>query len=209
MELKVYDMEGKESGKIDLIEDIFNKEIKDTLLREALLAYLDNHRQGTVSTKGRSEVKGGGRKPWVQKGTGRARAGTIRSPLWVGGGIIFGPKPRKFKSHLSKKVKRAALRYSLVKKFKEGNLLILDKISLKTAKTKEMVSFLQKFSLKGKTLLVLDQKDERAIRSSSNLKQLCICYVSTVCGYDIFSHRNLCLTKEALIDIIERLKKNE
>jgi len=209
MEIKVYDMEGKESEKIDLTEDIFNKEIKDTLLREALLAYLVNRRQGTVSTKGRSEVKGGGRKPWTQKGTGRARVGTIRSPLRVGGGVVFGPKPRKFKYPLPKKIKRAVLRYSLAKKFKEGNLLVLDKISLKTAKTKEMLSFLQKFSLEGKTLLVLDQGDEKVRRSSSNLKQLGLYSASIVCGYDIFSHHNLCLTKEALITIIERLKKNE
>ena len=207
MEIKVYNMDGKETEKIDLTEDIFNKEIKDTLLREALLAYLVNRRQGTASAKGRSEVRGGGRKPWVQKGTGRARAGTIRSPLWVGGGVVFGPKPRKFKYSLPKRVKRAALGYSLAEKFKESNFLILDKISLKTAKTKEMLSFLQKFSLKGNTLLVLHQRDEKIRRSSSNLKQLGICSASTVCGYDVFSHHNLCLTKEALIDIIERLKK--
>ncbi|MEA1964511.1 MAG: 50S ribosomal protein L4 [Candidatus Aerophobetes bacterium] len=207
MEIKVYNVEGKESERIDLSEDIFNQEIKDASLREALLAYLVNRRQGTISTKGRSEVRGGGRKPWVQKGTGRARAGTIRSPLWIGGGVTFGPKPRKFKYPLSKKVRRAALKSSLTKKFKEGGILVLDKISLNTGKTKEMLSFLQKFSFKGKTLLILDQPDEKVRRSSSNLKQLGLRPASTVCGYDIFSHHNLCLTKKALITIIERLKK--
>lgn len=206
METAVYNMQGKEVEKISLDKDIFEGEINQAVLREAVLAHEAARRQGTASTKSRGEVRGGGKKPWAQKGTGRARAGSIRSPLWVGGGVTFGPKPRSFRYSLPRKVKRLALKFSLRKRLKEGSLLVLDKVSVKKGKTREMVELLQSLGLKGKTLLILDKWDEKIIRSSSNLKNLTLCLSSIMSGPDILSHHNLCLTKKALNTIVERLK---
>lgn len=206
MEIKVYNMQGKEVEEISLDEDIFGGEIKHTVLREVILAYENAQHQGTVSSKNRAKVKGGGRKPWIQKGTGRARAGSIRSPLWVGGGVIFGPQPRKRRYFLPGKVRRLALQSSLKKKLKEGNLLVIDRVFVAKGKTKEMVGFLKRLNLKGKTLLVLDKWDEKIIRSCSNLRELTLSCASTICSYDILSHHNLCLDKEALDTIKERVK---
>ncbi|MEA3485616.1 MAG: 50S ribosomal protein L4, partial [Candidatus Aerophobetes bacterium] len=166
MKAKVYNMQGKEIEEIQLSDDIGQGEIKESLLREAVLAYQANQRQGTASTKTRSEVKGGGKKPWIQKGTGRARAGSIRSPIWRGGGIVFGPKPRSFKHFLSKKARCSALKSSLRKKVKDGSLFILDKTSLKEPKTKEMAKFLDSFSLKGRSLIIMDKWDDTLRRAS-------------------------------------------
>jgi len=178
MEVKVYNMQGKEVEKISLDKDVFEGEINQAVLREAVLAYEAARRQGTASTKSRSEVRGGGRKPWMQKGTGRARAGSIRSPLWVGGGVVFGPKPRSFRYSLPQKVKRLALKFSLRKRLKERSLFVLDKVSVNKGKTREMAEFLQRLGLEGKTLLILDKWDERIMRSSSNLKNLTLCLSS-------------------------------
>ncbi len=208
MELKIRNMQGKEIDKVTLDDDVFGGEVRQTVLREAILAYEAAQHQGTVSSKNRAKVRGGGRKPWAQKGTGRARAGSNRSPLWVGGGVIFGPQPRKCKYPLPQKVKQLALQSSLRKKTKEGNLLVIDKISVAKGKTKEMVEFLQKFNLKEKTLLVSNQWDEKVFRSCSNLKNLTLSYPSNICGYDILSHHTLCLTKGAL-DTVTRRVKNE
>ncbi len=207
METKVYNMQGEEVEVLSLEEDIFGGKIRPSVLREAVLAYRVSHRQGTASTKSRAQVKGGGRKPWIQKGTGRARAGSIRSPLWVGGGIVFGPRPRNFRYHLPQKIKKIALKSSLRKKLREGGLIILDWISIKNGKTKEMAGFLQRLSLEGKTLLVLEEPNEKIIRSASNLKNLRLSAAFCLSAYDILSHKNVCITKGALAQIVERLKE--
>jgi len=207
METKVYNMQGEEVEVLSLEEDIFGGKIRPSVLREAVLAYRVSHRQGTASTKSRAQVKGGGRKPWIQKGTGRARAGSIRSPLWVGGGIVFGPRPRNFRYHLPQKIKKIALKSSLRKKLREGGLIILDWISIKNGKTKEMAGFLQRLSLEGKTLLVLEEPNEKIIRSASNLKNLRLSVAFCLSAYDILSHKNVCITKGALAQIVERLKE--
>lgn len=207
METKVYNMQGEEVEVLSLEEDIFGGKIRPSVLRETVLAHRVSHRQGTASTKSRAQVKGGGRKPWIQKGTGRARAGSIRSPLWVGGGIVFGPRPRNFRYHLPQKIKKIALKSSLRKKLREGGLIILDWISIKNGKTKEMAGFLQRLSLEGKTLLVLEEPNEKIIRSASNLKNLRLSAASCLSAYDILSHKNVCITKGALAQIVERLKE--
>jgi len=199
-------MQGEEIERVSLDDDIFAGEVKQAVLRETILAHRAAQHQGTVSTKNRAKVRGGGRKPWAQKGTGRARAGTNRSPLWVGGGVIFGPQTRKCRYPLPQKIKRLALQSSLKKKVKEENLLVIDKISVAKGKTKEIVEFLQKLNLKGKTLLVLNKWDKKVIRSCSNLKGLTLSCSSNICGYDILSHHTLCLTKEALNTITKRVK---
>ncbi len=207
METKVYNQQGKEVDVLSLEADIFEGRIRPWVLREAVLAYRANHRQGTASTKSRAQVQGGGRKPFIQKGTGRARAGSIRSPLWVGGGITFGPRPRNFRYHLPQKMKKIALKSSLRKKLREGGLIILDRISIKNGKTKEMVRFLRSLSLKGKTLLVLEEPNEKITRSASNLKNLHLSPASCLSAYDILSHHNVCVTKGALLQIVERLRE--
>ncbi len=206
MKLKVHDMQGKEVEEVTLDDGILGGEVRQSVLREAILAYQAAQHQGTVSTKNRARVRGGGRKPWAQKGTGRARVGSNRSPLWVGGGIIFGPQPRKRGYPLPQKVKRLALQSSLRKKNKEGNLLVIDEISVAKGKTKEMAEFLQKFNLKEKTLLVLNKWDKKIVRSCSNLRNLTLSHSSNICAYDILSHHTLCLTKGALDTVTKRVK---
>lgn len=212
MEWKVYNMQAQEVGTVELDDEIFQGEINRPVLREAILAYQSNLRQGTASTKTRGEVSGGGRKPWPQKGTGRARAGSIRSPLWVGGGTVFGPKPRDFSYSLPKKKKRLALISSLRLKVKEGRLFVLDKLKVEKGKTKEMATFLQSFSrqmgnLNGKTLIIMEDKDEKVHRASSNIKNLRLILASNVCEYHVVSHNNLFLTRDSLIKLTERLRK--
>jgi large subunit ribosomal protein L4 len=207
METKIYNMQGEEVEVLSLDEDIFDHPIRSSVLREAVLAYRASHRQGTASTKSRAQVRGGGRKPWIQKGTGRARAGSIRSPLRVGGGIVFGPRPRSFRYPLPQKIKKIALKSSLKKKLREGSLIILDRISIKNGKTKEMAGFLQSLSLKGKTLLVLEEANEKIIRSASNLRNLRLSAAFCLSAYDILSHKNVCITKGALLQIVERLRE--
>lgn len=206
MKVPVYNMRGEKIATIELNKDIFEGEVKKNLLHQAQIAHQKNCRQGTVSTKKRDEVRGGGRKPWPQKGTGRARAGSIRSPLWVGGGVSFGPKPRNFEYRLPRKVRKIALKSSLREKFKKESLLILDKVEVKEGKTKEMVKFLDTFSVKGKCLLVMAKWDENTRRSSSNLKKLNLCLASMVCAYDILSHPYVFLTKDSLPILEKRLK---
>jgi len=206
MKAKVYNMQGEEIEEIQLSDDIFQGEIKESLLREAVLAYQANQRQGTVFTKTRGEVRGGGRKPWVQKGTGRARAGSIRSPIWRGGGIAFGPKPRSFKHFLSKKMRCLALKSSLRKKVKDGSLFIVDKLLLKRPKTREMAKFLDSFSPKGRSLIIMDKWDDNIKRASSNIKDLRVTLARVVCVVDILSYDNVLVTKGALQELGMRLK---
>lgn len=207
MQLPLYNVEGKKAGKITLDEDIFKGEINRWVLREAILAHQTNRRRGTASTKTRGEVRGGGRKPFVQKGTGRARAGTIRSPLWVGGGIVFGPKSRSFEYSLSKRTKRLVFKSSLRKKLKENLFFILDSLELEEPKTRKMVEFLSHFPVKGRSLLILEEWDEKIRRATSNLPNLRISLAYLVSAYDILFHQSVFITRGALRKMEERLRK--
>ena len=210
MEWNVYNMQGENVGSCRLDDDIFAGEVNQPLLREVVLSCQANLRQGTASTKTRGKVRGGGRKPWPQKGTGRARAGSIRSPLWVGGGVTFGPKPRSFKYSFPKKKKRSALVAALRLKVKEGKLVVVDKLVVEKGKTKEIHSFLVGFTqiahLEGKNLVVLSQSDEKLRRASSNIKNLKLAIAANVCGYHIISHDNVFLTQDSLMMLAKRLK---
>ena len=207
MQVPLYNVEGKKAGEITLDEDIFEGEINRWILREVILVHQTNRRRGTASTKSRGEVRGGGRKPFIQKGTGRARAGSIRSPLWVGGGVVFGPKPRGFEYSLPKKAKRLAFKSSLRKKLKENLLFVLDGLQLKEPKTREMVEFLSHFPVEGKSLLVLEEWDEKIRRAASNLPNLRVNLASFVSAYDILFHESVFITRGALRKIEDRLKK--
>jgi len=206
MRWKIYNIQAEEVSNFELDEEIFVGEVNQPILREMVLAHQSNLRQGTASTKSRREVSGGGRKPWIQKGTGRARAGSIRSPLFVGGGIAFGPKPRNFNYPLSKKKKRLALKSSLRIKIKERSFCVLDRFGVDGGKTREVVAFLNSFSVKGKTLILLDSIDEKVRRACANLKNVDVGFVSKVSGYDILTHDNLFLTQVCVDKLTERLR---
>lgn len=207
MQAPLYDAKGKRAGDITLDKDIFEGDINRWILREVILAHHANQRRGTASTKTRSEVRGGGRKPFAQKGTGRARAGTTRSPLRVGGGVTFGPKPRSFEYSLPKRTKRSAFRSSLRKKLMENSLFVLDKVKLNEPKTREMAKLLSQFPVEGKTLLILEKWNGKIKRASSNLKHLQVRIASLVSAYDVLSHESVLVTKGALSKIEDRLKK--
>ncbi len=206
MKWKIYNMQAKKIGDLELNEEVFTGEVNQPVLREVVLAHQSNLRQGTSSTKSRREVSGGGKKPWAQKGTGRARAGSIRSPLWVGGGIAFGPKPRNFTCPLPKKKKRIALKSSLRMKIKEEHFFVLNRFRMDEGKTREAAAFLNNFSIIGKTLILLDSIDEKVRRACANLKNIDVGFVSKVSGYDILTHNNLFLTKVSMGKLTERLK---
>ncbi len=174
MVIKVYNLSGEVVGEEKIEDSLLDNPIKDSLLHQVIVAYMANQRQGTVSTKTRGEVSGSGRKPWRQKGTGRARVGSIRTPIWRGGGVVFGPKPRDFSKALPKKMKRKVAVSLLSEKIKKGNLFLFQNLELPTLKTKEADRVLKSVSIYGKILFLLMEKDEirRAIRNLPEVKEI-------------------------------------
>lgn len=199
----VYNMEGSQVGEIDLNDAIFGTEVNEPLLHQAVVMYEANQRQGTVSTKTRTEVRGGGRKPWRQKGTGRARHGSIRSPIWVGGGVTFGPKPRSFRQALPKKARRAALKSALSAKVGAGDIIVLDALALSEAKTKLVASMLEKLNVTGRTLIVTDGKDHNLELSVRNIPGLELRQASGLNAYDVLKYRNLVITRDGVAKVEE------
>jgi large subunit ribosomal protein L4 len=177
------------------------------LLFLAVKSYLDNQRRGTVKTKTRGEVSGGGRKPWRQKGTGRARHGSIRSPIWRGGGVVFGPRPRSYYFSLNKKEKRQAMLQSLLAKIKEGSLRVVENLLLEQPKTKEAVKLLTNLGLKGSTLVVTVSKNENILRSFSNLENVDVLPVNSVSTYHLLKFENVVFEKPAFLSLWEVLNK--
>ncbi|MFI3174657.1 MAG: 50S ribosomal protein L4 [Bacillota bacterium] len=198
----VMNMSGKEVGKMDLNDAIFGVEVNEHVLHMAVVQYLANQRQGTQSTKTRAEVRGGGRKPWRQKGTGRARQGSIRSPQWVGGGVVFAPKPRDYSFKLNKKVKRLALLSALSTKVKDGQIIVLDELSLGEVKTKEMAKVLENIKC-GKALIVMDGVNKNVMLSTRNIPDVKTASPNTINVYDILKYNTLVVTKEAIAKIEE------
>lgn len=195
--VSMFNTKGEQVGEIELSDDIFGVEVRPDIMHRAVVNYLANQRQGTASTLTRAEVSGGGRKPWRQKGTGRARHGSIRSPLWRSGGIIFGPKPRSYKAAMPKKLKRFALKSALSAKVADNELIVLDELSLEAPKTKEMISILKNLNADKKALIVIAGKDENVEKSARNLPAVKTTYVNTLNIYDILDYDNLIITKEA------------
>ena len=198
----VKDISGKTVGNIDLSPAIFDIEINEHAVHMAVVQYLANQRQGTKSAKTRAEVCGGGRKPWRQKGTGRARQGSTRSPQWVGGGVVFAPKPRDFSFKLNKKLKRLALKSVLTDKVKQGNLVVLDSLDLPEIKTKAMVNVCSSLEL-GKALFVMTGSNTNVMLSARNIPTIKTAGVNTINVYDIINHDSLVVTKEAIEKIQE------
>jgi large subunit ribosomal protein L4 len=191
-------------GTIELPDEIFARKIRVDILHEAVRNYRASQRQGNASTKTRSEVRGGGRKPWRQKGTGRARAGTNTSPLWRKGGIVFGPKPRSYSYKLNKKFKRLALKIAFSAKQADENVIVVDSLNLNNPKTKEMVAILKTLGIDKKSVLILvSEKDELLIRASRNIPLLSLRRVEDVNVYDLLAHEKLLLTQET----VEKIKE--
>lgn len=194
----LYNVKGEEVGEVELKDSIFNVPVRSDILHQVVTMQLANKRQGTASTKTRAEVRGGGRKPWRQKGTGRARHGSIRSPIWTGGGIVFGPKPRLYNYTLPKKVKRLAMKCALSSKVADNDVLILDQLELEMPKTKEMVNILNNLKIDKKALIVTLDKDDNVEKSTRNIPGVKATMVGNLNVYDILKHDKLVLTKEAL-----------
>ncbi|MCI8999835.1 MAG: 50S ribosomal protein L4 [Clostridia bacterium] len=201
--IEVYSIEGKKVSDVELKEEVFGIEPNEAIVHSVLVNYMANQRQGTQSTKTRSEVSGGGKKPWRQKGTGRARQGSIRAPHWVGGGIALGPKPRSYKYRVNKKERRLAIRSVLSSKVLEKELVVVDKIDFKEIKTKNMVNALNKLKVEGKTLIVLPEKNENVQKSARNIEGVKTSLVNTINVYDLLKYKNLVLTLDTVKKIEE------
>ena len=199
----VYDMAGKKVDTVDLKDEVFGIEPNEAVVHSVLVNYLANQRQGTQSTKTRAEVSGGGRKPWRQKGTGRARQGSIRAPQWIKGGIALGPKPRSYKYTVNKKEKRLAIKSVLSSKVLEKELTVVNEIKLKEIKTKEMQKALNNLKVEGKTLILLPEKNETVQKSARNIEGVKTTLVNTINVYDLLKYKNLVVT----LDTVKKLEE--
>ena len=200
--VSVYNMEGKEVGTMELNDAVFGVEVNEHLVHMAVLQQLANNRQGTQKAKTRSEVSGGGRKPWRQKGTGHARQGSTRAPQWTGGGVVFAPVPRDYSFKMNKKEKRAALKSVLTAKVQENKVVILDELKFDEIKTKAMVNVLNNVKAE-KAIVVLKENDEKVVLSARNIADVQTSLVNTINVYDILKHTTLVMTKEAVQAIEE------
>ncbi len=200
--VSVYNMEGKEVGTMELSDAVFGVEINEHLVHMAVLQQLANNRQGTQKAKTRSEVSGGGKKPWRQKETGHARQGSTRAPQWKGGGVVFAPVPRDYSFKMNKKEKRAALKSALTSRVQENKLIVLDELKLDEIKTKAMVNVLQNIHA-DKALVVLNENDQNVILSARNIENVKTALTNTINVYDILKYNTLVVTKAAVEKIEE------
>lgn len=200
--VKVYNIEGREVGTMDLNDAVFGVEVNEHLMHLAVVGQLANKRQGTQSAKTRSEVSGGGRKPWRQKGTGHARQGSTRSPQWKGGGVVFAPKPRDYSIKMNKKEKAGAIKSALTSRAASDKIYVMDGISFDEIKTKKVISMLNALNLK-KALIVLDKKDDNVILSARNVPAVRTATSNAINVYDILKYDTLVITKDAVAQIEE------
>ncbi len=205
MKLDVFNKNREKVKEIELPDEIFSYPLKPHLIYEAVKAYLANQRKGTASTKRRGEVRGGGRKPWRQKGLGRARAGSIRSPLWRHGGVTFGPKPRDYSIKLPKKMRRNALKSALSGKIKDNEVVLIDDLFLETHKTKEFVKILDKFEIK--SALIVDTYENRNLHlATRNIPKVKFVDFRNINVYDVVTHKNLIFSEKGVMALSEVLK---
>ena len=201
--IDVYSIEGKKVKEVELNEAIFGIEPNEAVVHSVLVNFLANQRQGTQNTKTRSEVRGGGRKPWRQKGTGRARQGSIRAPQWIKGGIALGPKPRSYYYTVNKKERQLAVKSVLSSKVLENQLVVVDSLDMKEIKTKEMVKVLNNLKVEGKTLMLLAEKNENVQKSARNIEGVKTTLVNTINVYDLLKYKNLVVT----LDTVKKLEE--
>ena len=201
--IDVYNIEGKKVSDVELAESIFGIEPNEAVVHSVLVNYLANQRQGTQNTKTRSEVRGGGRKPWRQKGTSRARQGSIRAPQWIKGGIALGPKPRSYYYTVNKKERQLAVKSVLSSKVLVNTLVVVDSLDMKEIKTKEMVKALNNLKVEGKTLMLLAEKNENVQKSARNIEGVKTTLVNTINVYDLLKYKNLVIT----LDTVKKLEE--
>ena len=204
--VKVYDMAGQVTGEIALSEELFGAQVNESVLHTVVRAYLINQRQGTQSTKTRSEVSGGGKKPWKQKGTGRARQGSTRSPQWTHGGIALGPKPRAFHVSVNKKVKRIALKSALSAKLADNQIFVVDGLKAAEYKTRPMAELLKALNAERKPLVILAGIDAMTIKSFANIPGADTCQANNLNAYQILNHKDLVIAKDA-VAVMEEVYK--
>lgn len=204
--LPLFNIDGNSLGNIELKDEVFNIPVKNSVVHDVLVAELSAKRQGTASTKTRGEVRGGGRKPWRQKGTGRARAGSIRSPLWRGGGVIFGPKPRDYTKKINKKLKLLAIKMAIADKIKSGNVKVVDKISVQSPKTKYFAQILKNLKVSS-ALVVSENLGTNEKRSGSNIEKIKLVNSKNITIFDILKYRTLLLDKSSILNLEERFQQ--
>ena len=200
--VNLYNMKGENIGTIDLAETVFGAEINASAMHSYVVAYLANQRQGTQSAKTRAEVSGGGKKPWRQKGTGRARQGSTRSPQWTHGGVVFAPKPRDYRLSVNKKLKRVAMCSALSSKVADEKLVVVDNIDLNEGKTREMAAALKALNA-NKALVVIAENDEKTVRATRNIEGVEISFVGALNTYEILKHDTLVITEGAVRKVEE------
>ncbi|MFU0824305.1 50S ribosomal protein L4 [Clostridium sp.] len=198
----LYNREGQKVGDMQLSDNVFAVEVNENVLHQVVVAQLANKRQGTQSAKTRAEVSGGGKKPWRQKGTGRARQGSIRAPQWIHGGIVFAPKPRDYRMSIPKSMRRVAMKSALTSKVNDNNIVVLETLELEAPKTKEMVKMINAFEAK-KPLIVLPENNEVVYKSIRNIEGATVIPVNNLNVYDILRHDKFIVTKEAVAKIEE------
>ncbi len=199
----LYNVSGQSIGEIELNDNVFGIDVNEHAVYEAVKSLLANKRQGTQSAKSRGEVRGGGRKPWRQKGTGRARQGSTRSPNWVGGGIVFAPKPRDYSYRINRKVRQLAMKSALTSKVQDAELKVLDALTFEAPKTKEMLAVLKNLNVGKKTLIVLAEVDDAVIKSANNLPNVETTLVTTLNVYDILNNDSFIMTEAAVRKVEE------
>ena len=204
--IKVYSQTGAEVSTMELDESVFGAEYRQALIHQVVVAQLNNKRQGTKSTLTRTEVRGGGIKPWRQKGTGRARHGSIRSPQWTGGGVVFAPKPRDFSQKINKTAKRVALVSALSAKLSDGNMIVVDKIQLENAKTKEMAAVMKALGVEKRALLVVTDEDAAVVRAARNIPDVTTIASELINVYDVVANEKFIATQAAVKKIEEAYK---
>ena len=200
--VSVYNMEGKEVGSMELNDAVFGVEVNEHLVHMAVVQQLANNRQGTQKAKTRSEVRGGGRKPWRQKGTGHARQGSTRAPQWTGGGVVFAPTPRDYSFKMNRKEKRAALKSALTSRVQENKLIVVDELKFDEIKTKKFAEVLKNLNL-DKALVVLNENDEKVVMSAKNIPPVKTTQINTINVYDVLKYNTVVLTKAAAESIEE------
>ena len=198
MKIRLLDIEGKSLGHVDVEDHLFDAPPNEALVHQVVVAQQANARQGTAGTKNRAAVSGGGRKPWKQKGTGRARQGSIRSPQWKGGGVVFGPSPRSYRQNTPKRMKNAALRSSISSKAREGDLIVIDKLELEQAKTKNIAYVLESLKIKGSALLVADGSDPAIFKAGRNLESVKLIPSFKLNSLDVLMKSKIVMTLDAV-----------
>ncbi|MBO5714527.1 MAG: 50S ribosomal protein L4 [Clostridia bacterium] len=205
--VKLYNMSASEVGKLDLSDAVFGTEYNEAVIHQAVVTRLANERQGTKSTLTRAEVRGGGAKPWRQKGTGRARQGSIRSPQWIHGGVVFAPKSRDFSKKMNAKAKEVALLSALSQKVRDEEIIFIDEIKVAQPKTKEMDAFLKAFALEKTVLIVMDNDDQAVLRATANLEKVSTIAVSQLSTYEVVKNAKIVMSKKSVEQIEEAYGK--